>query len=158
MRPPRWASRCDRSSSRETRSDPPTCWRATASRAGGGTSRSGIGARGCRGRSLGFPTANVLPEPQLIPGEGVYAGRAEIDDQPFAAAISIGRNPTFDGSDVSIEAHLLDFDGQPGDQPIRLEFIEWIREQRKFDSPQSLRRQIERDVARTRKRCATYMP
>jgi len=106
-----------------------------------------------RGRSLGFPTANVLPGPQLIPGEGVYAGRAEIDNQPFAAAISIGRNHTFDGSDVSVEAHLLDFDGQPAARPIRLEFIEWIREQRKFDSADALRRQIGRDVARTRKRC-----
>jgi len=111
-----------------------------------------------RGQSLGFPTANVHVDAQLIPGQGVYAGRAEIDRRHLAAAISIGHNPTFDGRQVILEAHLLDFAADLYDRLIRLDFLQWIREQRKFDSPQTLRRQIERDVARTREVYAASSP
>ncbi len=103
-----------------------------------------------RGKSLGFPTANVCVDSQLIPAEGVYAGRAEIENQHFPAAVTIGRNPTFDGCHIIVEAHLLDFAGELYDRPIRLDFLEWIRDQRKFDSTGSLRKQIEDDVARSR--------
>ncbi|MHC4445574.1 MAG: bifunctional riboflavin kinase/FAD synthetase [Planctomycetota bacterium] len=104
-----------------------------------------------RGKKLGFPTANLKIESQLIPAEGIYAGRAEIDNQPHPAAISIGRYPTFEGSDLMIEAHLLDFAGQIYNQTIRLQFHEWIRPQKKFDSPKILAQQIARDVDQTRK-------
>ena len=104
-----------------------------------------------RGVALGFPTANIRVENQLIPAEGVYAGRVRLEGRTLAAAASIGRKSTFDGGDLSVEAHLLDFAGGLHDQPIRLELIEWIRQQQRFDSPQSLSEQIERDVARTRK-------
>ncbi|UCD28570.1 MAG: bifunctional riboflavin kinase/FAD synthetase [Planctomycetota bacterium] len=104
-----------------------------------------------RGQKLGFPTANIGVESQMIPAEGIYAGRAKVKNQEFTAAISIGRYPTFDGGDLLVEAHLLDFDGAIYDQAIRLEFYEWLRPQEKFDSPQELSRQIARDVEQTRK-------
>jgi len=104
-----------------------------------------------RGLALGFPTANIRVQNQLIPAEGVYAGRVWLEGRPLAAAVSIGRNFTFDAGDLIVEAHLLDFSGGLYDQPIRLELIEWIRQQQRFDSPKSLGEQIERDVARTRK-------
>jgi len=108
-------------------------------------------ARGAgRGRLLGFHTVNLAVESQLIPAEGVYAGRAHLPGGSFAAAVSIGRNPTFDGRDVAVEAHLIDFTGEAYDQRIRLDLLEWLREQQKFASPQALREQITRDVARTR--------
>ena len=111
-----------------------------------------------RGRSLGFPTANVQVDSQLIPAEGVYAAEAELEGRRFAAAVSIGRNPTFDGRETVIEAHLLEFDGQPYEQPIRIELLDWIRGQRKFDGPEALRQQIERDVARVREICRSQLP
>lgn len=107
-----------------------------------------------RGRTLGFPTANLSVEDQLVPPEGVYAGLACVGARSkqltFPAAISIGRTPTFAAQDVVIEAHLLDFHGDLYDQPLRLEFLDWIREQQRFSSAEALREQIERDVARVR--------
>lgn len=111
-----------------------------------------------RGRSLGFPTANLTVARQLIPADAVYAGRAYCKGRYFAAAASIGRNPTFDDTDVAVEAHLLDFTGDLLDQQIRLELIERLRGQQKFDSPQALHDQIARDVARVREVVASDLP
>jgi riboflavin kinase/FMN adenylyltransferase len=108
-----------------------------------------------RGRSLGFPTANVAPTSQMIPAEGVYAGRARLDRQETPAAISIGHNPTFGGQSVIVEAHLLDYREELYDHPIRIEFLEWLRPQHRFESPEALIEQIARDVARTREACRT---
>lgn len=115
-----------------------------------------VGHGAGRGRGLGFPTANLLVEGQLVPGEGVYAGRTRIGDRWFAAAVSIGRNPTFDGETLSVEAHLLDFDGDVYEQDLRVELIEWLRDQRRFASPEALREQIDRDVTRTREVVAEF--
>ena len=103
---------------------------------------------------------------QLIPAEGVYAGQASLISshsvpdhyaatakeisEPIAAAISIGRNPTFDETELSVEAFLLDFKGDIYEQAIRLEFFEWLRPQQKFSSPEALAEQIGLDVAQTR--------
>lgn len=110
-----------------------------------------VGQGESRGRTLGFATANLtLPEPQLIPAEGVYAGRAMVGNQAYAAALSIGHTPTFGGERQLVEAHLLDFAGDLYNRDLRLEFLAWIRAQQKFGSTVELQRQIEQDIAKTR--------
>jgi riboflavin kinase/FMN adenylyltransferase len=101
-----------------------------------------------RGRELGFPTANIVPEEALVcPGHGVYACLA--DGRP--AAVSIGVRPTFQtGRGELIEAFLLDFDGDLYGKRLRLEFLERLRGERRFDSPERLVEQMHRDVERTR--------
>jgi riboflavin kinase/FMN adenylyltransferase len=110
---------------------------------------SGEVTRGdARGRQLGFPTANIVPEETLAcPGHGVYACVA--DGRP--AAVSIGVRPTFKtGRGELIEAYLLDFDGDLYGKRLRLEFLERLRGERRFDSPERLVEQMHHDVERTR--------
>lgn len=117
-----------------------------------------------RGRTIGFPTAN-LRTTQLVPAEGVYACRATLfksvsdpasmempaaDGKPIAAAVSVGRNPTFNDRELSVEAFLLDFQGDVYGRRMKLEFLAWIRGQQKYPTPEALARQIEQDVQRTR--------
>jgi riboflavin kinase / FMN adenylyltransferase len=101
-----------------------------------------------RGREMGFPTANLIPEEALAcPGHGVYACLAE--GRP--AAVSIGVRPTFNtGRGELIEAFILDFDGDLYGSQLRLEFLERLRGERRFDSPEALVEQMHRDVERTR--------
>jgi riboflavin kinase/FMN adenylyltransferase len=101
-----------------------------------------------RGRELGFPTANLVPDEAFaVPGHGVYACLA--DGRP--AAVSVGVRPTFEtGRGELIEAHLLDFDGDLYGQRICLEFLQRLRGERRFDTPEALIEQMHRDVARTR--------
>jgi riboflavin kinase / FMN adenylyltransferase len=101
-----------------------------------------------RGRELGFPTANLIPDEDLAcPGHGVYACLA--DGRP--AAVSIGVRPTFKtGRGELIEAYVLDFAGDLYGAELRLEFLERLRGERRFDTPDALIEQMHRDVARTR--------
>jgi riboflavin kinase / FMN adenylyltransferase len=106
-----------------------------------------------RGRELGFPTANIVPEEHLaVPGHGVYACLATIEGgEVHAAAVSIGVRPTFvTGRGELIEAYIVDFEGDIYDRPLRLEFLERLRGERRFDSPQALIEQMRLDVERTR--------
>lgn len=103
-----------------------------------------------RGRTLGFATANVRPRTQLVPAEGVYATRARIDQRWFDGVTSIGTTPTFGGTESVIESHLFTDWRDFYSKPIRLHFYERIREQRKFDSPEALGRQIQIDVESAR--------
>jgi riboflavin kinase/FMN adenylyltransferase len=111
-----------------------------------------------RGRGLGFPTANVSPEGQLRPGLGIYAARARVLDGPLAgteraAALSVGRNPTFTSAPdqaVTVEAYLLDFDGDLYDRRLRIELGPRLRDERRFDSIEALIAQIAEDVAQVR--------
>jgi riboflavin kinase / FMN adenylyltransferase len=101
-----------------------------------------------RGGTLGFPTANLRPEPGLlVPGHGIYAGSA--DGQ--RAAISIGTNPHYGGEERRIEAFLLDFHGDLYGKRLRLQLWEWLREERAFESEAELVAQIGRDVDATRR-------
>ncbi|HSW47327.1 MAG TPA: riboflavin biosynthesis protein RibF [Phycisphaerae bacterium] len=109
-----------------------------------------------RGRQLGFPTANIQTDGQLIPGDGVYAGQVIAEGRRHDAAISIGCNVTFDGEKVLIEAHLLDFDGDLYARPIRLEVIDWIRDQQDFGSAETLKKHLARDVADVRATLANH--
>ena len=102
-----------------------------------------------RGRELGFPTANLVPEEALVcPGHGVYACLA---NGSVPAAVSIGVRPTFEtGRGELIEAYLIDFDGDLYGSTLRLDFLARLRGERRFDTPEALIEQMRRDVARTR--------
>ena len=108
----------------------------------------GIVVRGDgRGRELGFPTANLdVPEGLLVPPDGVYAGWT----RDRRAAVSIGTNPHFEGTELRVEAHLLDFDGDLYDERLGVERWRPIREQRRFDALDELVAAIDDDVERTR--------
>ena len=100
-----------------------------------------------RGGTLGFPTANLRPEPGvLVPGHGIYAGAAD----GHRAAISIGLNPHYGGDERRIEAFLLDFDGDLYGRRLVLELWQRLRDERAFASEVELIAQIGRDVADTR--------
>jgi riboflavin kinase/FMN adenylyltransferase len=106
-----------------------------------------------RGRTLGFPTANLVPDPRLVvPDHGVYACRAEVDGERHVAAVSVGVRPTFKtGRGLLVEAFLLDFDGDLYDRELRLEFLERLRGERRFESVDALIEQMGRDVTETRR-------
>lgn len=113
-----------------------------------------------RGRELGYPTANVRTASfAAVPADGIYAGRvARIDewgntlaDLPaLPAAISVGSNPTFEGKHRSVEAFVLDFDGDLYGQNLGVEFVSRLRGMVKFDSVKELITQMDDDVVRTR--------
>ncbi len=98
-----------------------------------------------RGRMLGYPTVNLLVN-QLVPADGVYGGWARLGEATYRAAISIGTNPTFQGTTRRIEAFLLDFDRDIYDQTVDLGFEMFVRDQQTFAGPDALRRRIARDV------------
>ncbi len=101
-----------------------------------------------RGRELGFPTANVVPNEALVnPGHGVYAAYAN----GHPAAVSVGVRPTFGtGRGVLVEAYLIDHDADLYGRQLRVEFVRRLRGERRFDSADSLIEQMREDVERTR--------
>jgi riboflavin kinase / FMN adenylyltransferase len=100
-----------------------------------------------RGGTLGFPTANVLPQPDLlVPGNGIYAGWAA----DHRAAISIGTNPHYGGLERRVEAFLLDFDGDLYGRRLVMQLWRRLRDEQAFESEQALIEQIARDVEETR--------
>jgi riboflavin kinase/FMN adenylyltransferase len=106
-----------------------------------------------RGRELGFPTANLLPQDGYVtPGHGVYACRATVaSGETYAAATNVGVRPMFvTGRGELIEAYLLDFDGDIYGQPLRLEFLKRLRGERRFDSVEALVEQMGADVDEAR--------
>lgn len=105
-----------------------------------------------RGRQIGFPTANVQGIKNVIPATGVYAVRVSINNGPLLpAALNIGHLPSIaDERPLSVEAHILDYNDDCYDQNIRIELIERIREEKKFDGLDALKEQIARDVKRCR--------
>jgi riboflavin kinase/FMN adenylyltransferase len=105
-----------------------------------------------RGRTLGFPTANVAPDRPVLLAPGVYACTADVGTQRHRAVVNIGVRPTFDEHTLAVEAYLLDFSGDLYGQSIRLTFVSRVREERRFPSVEALRAQIEADVAMARQR------
>lgn len=104
-----------------------------------------------RGRELGYPTANLDPVRwSAIPADGVYAGRLLLDESPLTAAISIGTNPTFHGTQRRVEAFVLDFSGDLYGRQVGLTFTAQLRETLAFDGVEQLVEQMGRDVQRTR--------
>ena len=103
-----------------------------------------------RGQQIGFPTANIfVSEEMLLPGDGVYACWYEREDgSRHMAAVNIGRRPTFttDEKESVLEAHLLSFDADIYGEVGCVEFVDFLRHERQFDSMESLREQLEADV------------
>ena len=104
-----------------------------------------------RGKLLGFPTANVEPENEVIPQNGVYATLVDIGGSLYKGVTNIGMKPTFNYTKLTVETHILDFDRDIYGERIGLFFIERLRDEMKFDSIDMLKRAIERDVKRGRK-------
>jgi riboflavin kinase / FMN adenylyltransferase len=109
-----------------------------------------------RGRELGIPTANIVPEDHLVvPGHGVYAAWAH----GHAAAVNVGVRPTFaTGRGLLVEAYLLDFEGDLYGQTLRVAFLERLRGEKRFDSVGELVAQMHRDVARAREITSATVP
>jgi riboflavin kinase / FMN adenylyltransferase len=104
-----------------------------------------------RGRQLGFPTANIATVNELIPPHGVYATTVRLDGVIYPAITNVGVRPTFDGPDaVVIEAHLLDFDRDLYGRSLGLGFVQRVRDERRFESVDLLRAQIDADVQKVR--------
>lgn len=99
-----------------------------------------------RGRNLGVPTANLRCDQQLVPMEGVYAGRCRIDGRDYPVALSIGTMPTFGPNAAQIEAHVMGFAGDLYGTDLRVEVLDWVREQRKFPSLDALKARMARDM------------
>jgi riboflavin kinase/FMN adenylyltransferase len=116
-------------------------------------SLSGRVVRGAqRGRTLGFPTANLQPSDsrKLVPAVGVYAVWSVLPDgSRVQSMMNIGRRPTFEGTEIHLEIHLLDFDGDLYDQRLSVEFVERLRPERRFGSVEALVAQLRED----RERC-----
>ena len=119
---------------------------------GGGYPVSGRVATGDgRGRELGYPTANIVPDDtmKLLPPNGVYAAKAFVPE-PYAAVVNLGVRPTFNGKSRLLEAHLLDFTGNLYERKISLELVDRLRGERRFPDPESLIAQIHKDGQRAR--------
>jgi riboflavin kinase / FMN adenylyltransferase len=106
-----------------------------------------------RGRTLGFPTANLVPDNALVvPDHGIYACHAEVGGERRIAAVNVGVRPTFQtGRGLLVEAYLLDFEGDIYGQELRLEFLERLRGEKRFDSVDALVEQMHRDVDEARR-------
>jgi len=101
-----------------------------------------------RGHDLGFPTANVEPAAQkLMPPDGVYAAIARYDGRDYAALVSIGTNPTFDGKTRTIEAWLRDFHYTIYGEELALREFRFVREQIRFENAEALLEQMQSDMA-----------
>jgi riboflavin kinase/FMN adenylyltransferase len=103
------------------------------------------------GRKLGVPTANLEPEKDLYPRNGIFAVRVLMEDHYAQGVLNIGTNPTFPGKGFSLEVHLLDFDQDIYDTDIELIFIEKLRNEKKFETSELLVEQIRKDIEDTRK-------
>jgi riboflavin kinase/FMN adenylyltransferase len=101
------------------------------------------------GRRFTFPTLNLAPEQELLPARGVYITRTQLDGDPrrYRSVTNIGVRPTFNGSALNVETHLLDFQGQAAPKRIAVYFWKRLREEKKFSGPEELRAQIARDIA-----------
>jgi riboflavin kinase / FMN adenylyltransferase len=104
-----------------------------------------------RGRSIGFPTANVLPDVDaVIPARGVYAGFVRFGEEEYAACTNVGVAPTFGRAESRVEAHILDFEGDLYGRVVDVSFVKRIREERRFSGIDELTEQIQRDVDKAR--------
>ncbi|MBA4188652.1 MAG: bifunctional riboflavin kinase/FAD synthetase [Planctomycetaceae bacterium] len=99
-----------------------------------------------RGRTIGFPTANLDQVPTVLPGNGVYAVRATVEGTMWSAAANVGPNPTFGEDARKIEVHLIGFTGDVYGKPMTVEFVTRLRETRPFGGVSELVEQLKRDI------------
>ena len=105
-----------------------------------------------RGRTIGFPTANILSDPRvLVPGLGVYAGYVVAGNERYPACTNVGVAPTFDRRERKVEAHLLDYDGDLYGKTVDVSFIERLRPEKRFLGIEELKAQISHDVEEVRR-------
>ncbi len=114
--------------------------------------RGVVGAGQGRGRTIGFPTANLERWATVVPGDGVYAARALLEGGAWPAAVNVGPNPTFGEQARKVEAHLVGFAGDLYGAPIALDFVARLRDTRKFAGPAELVEQLRLDVEQARRR------
>jgi len=112
--------------------------------------RGTVGTGPRRGRTLGFPTANLEGVPTLLPGDGVYAVRAHAAGGTWPGAANVGPNPTFGESARKVEVHLIGFSGDLYGQAVAVDFLERLRDTRPFAGPDDLIRQLQADAARAK--------
>lgn len=110
------------------------------------------------GRSLGFPTANICTQNELIPGDGVYAVWVSVFDQLVMGACSVGVNPTFGGGQHTIEVFLFDFCNDLYGQDVVIHFVDKLRDITRFSDKTALMSQIATDVATARRILASGLP
>jgi riboflavin kinase/FMN adenylyltransferase len=105
-----------------------------------------------RGKTLGFPTANLVPDPeQALPPDGVYTTRAFVNETAYPAVTNIGVRPTFDDGKRIVEVHILDFeDRELYGHEIRIELVQRLRGEVRFSGADELKAQMQRDVEQTR--------
>lgn len=117
-----------------------------------------VAGRG-RGRAIGVPTANLeAPPRKVLPGRGVYATVVDVGGRRYGGATNVGYRPTFGEGELSVETHLLEFDGDLGGAVVTLSFVQQIRDERAFPGPEALVRQIREDIARARQLLAAAGP
>jgi riboflavin kinase/FMN adenylyltransferase len=98
-----------------------------------------------RGRDLGFPTANLATENELLPPNGIYATTLTVDGIVHAGLTNVGTRPTFDETDITVETYLLNYSGDLYGKRVRLGWVQRLRDERKFDDVDALRAQMEAD-------------
>ncbi len=100
-----------------------------------------------RGSGLGFPTVNLETDPeQALPADGVYATWAYIDGEAYQSMTNIGRRPTFGGSGRTIETYILNYNGSLYGSELKIDVIERLRDEKRFDTVEELKKQIAKDV------------
>jgi len=102
-----------------------------------------------RGGKIGFPTANVHVDQakKIIPREGVYAVWIRVDGEYHPAMMNIGKRPTFDGEDLTVEVHIFDFDEDIYGKEVHTQFVKRLRDEKKFSGADELKKQLEKDKA-----------
>lgn len=113
--------------------------------------RGTVGTGAMRGRTIGFPTANIVEPQTLVPGDGVYAVRARLAGGVWPAAANVGPNPTFGDDARKVEVHLIGFIGDLYGASLSIDFVERLRDTRPFPSPHELVGQLGRDVDAARR-------
>ncbi len=104
-----------------------------------------------RGIELGFPTANLDTNPeQALPAEGVYATWVYIDDKAYQSVTNIGKRPTFGGRQRMVEVYILDYHSNLYEQELKIDIIERLRSEKRFDTPEELKKQIAEDIKQGR--------
>jgi riboflavin kinase/FMN adenylyltransferase len=111
-----------------------------------------------RGRTIGVPTANLKCDGQMIPLDGVYAGRCEIDGRTYPLALSIGTLPTFGEHGRQVEGHLIGYAGDLYGRTIEIDVVDWLRDQIKFSNVDALKAQLARDIVEAKVRVTQTLP
>lgn len=99
-----------------------------------------------RGKKLGFPTANLITQKEILPRKGVYAVKVKWSEKYFDAVINIGRRPTFDNSLITLEIHLINFHGNLYGERLRVYFVDRIRDEQFFSTVKALQNAVQKDI------------